>query len=190
MIDSAREGLRDLIQRVSLTVTQWSVNAQPATAWGETVPVGVSFNPTAPTPTAAGLQGKARITLRIIAANERGDDGIRKRFNSGTNALVANVVGQREYTISASCFSYGSEREAAEILEKLRTRLRRPSSLAGLRALNMSLIKLHPITELSRLKEGVFTSNLDLKLGWAINDADSTFDGNWIQTAPVTGTTT
>lgn len=197
MIGATKESFRDYIQKISGTLTQWSADPAPFTPPGATVPAGVVFNPSILIPTAAGLQGKSMITLRILSALMVGHDETRYSFNISTDKNLATQSGIRTYVISIVCRTHADAPDAAEILELLRTRMGRPSAVRALRALNISIAHIYqvvemlePNTQITGRPIGGTVAVMDIKFNWGMNDLDTTDPGDYISDAPTTGTIT
>lgn len=186
----AREKFRDLIQRVGGTVTTWAKDPRPMMAPALGVPVGATMAPSVPTATVAGLTGQAHVTLRVLSAITVGDDEERKLYDQPTDKLRITLSGLRTYTIQVTCTTIAASASAADILELLRTRLQRKSVTKELHEINMSVVDLmaiHDISPTNSTHAGQ-TATMDLKFHYGMNDEDLSFDGAYVDTiGPIVG---
>ena len=99
--------------------------------------------------------------------------------------------GLRRFTFSIRCQSYDHTdgRTAHQIVEQVRDRIRRRSSLAALNAVECALIRREASTELPTEYDQHLVSDaqLDLILAAAVTEADPAKD-TWIETFGYTGT--
>jgi hypothetical protein len=195
MDKDTREVIRDVVQRTAKVVTIWANQAIPATAPGGNmgdVRAGATMFQSIPTPTTDDLMGQARISMRIFGSRYLGDDETRYVYDGAHDKLVPLLTGLRTLTLAVTCMTYGmaSEISAADILENLRTRLQRDRVAAELRAVNISLVDMHDVTDFQVQNSTTAgqMATLDLKLGWAFNDLDPDDLGEYFTQVTTPGT--
>jgi hypothetical protein len=89
----------------------------------------------------ASPETATKITLTLFNIAAQGVDEHRVAFNPGgypANSLVTTEIGNREVTINCLVEVYDRDREAAEIIDAIRTGIRAASSTGALNALNLA----------------------------------------------------
>lgn len=127
-------------------------------------------------------QGQLFIEIRSGAM--LGDDEFTRVYDAVTNKQIVTQKGNRLFTLTVRMESYDSTSNAYETLEKIRNRLRRPSSLARLRAEKMTVYETQPVVSLPTKYDNrvISAANFDLHMALFFTDIDTTDDGIWVET--------
>lgn len=100
--------------------------------------------------------------------------------------LTENVTGYRLFTMKAlcECLNQTDGSTANNYLETLRTRLRFSTSSDALHVVNVSLVSIGDILDLSKVQDGRQTSigNLDIRLSTRTNERNTDGRGGYIAT--------
>jgi hypothetical protein len=116
------------------------------------------------------------LSLNITNVSSDGHDGTRYEYDEDDDALYETQFGMRRFTLQVQAFvhEHTDDLTELEILERIRTRIRKPSSLAALKAVNVGLIDVLaavPIRIVSN-KRTISAGNMDVFFAAAVNDAD------------------
>ncbi len=126
----------------------------------------------------------AQIFLDIHSTSQLGWDDFVRTFNVGTdkNDVMQHVI--RPFVATIKCESFDSKVHAHDILETLRGRLGRPSSLKILRDGGLTINSSAATVDLPTTYDDrvISVAVLDLQMTGFGKDPDTTDDGNWIKT--------
>ncbi len=127
---------------------------------------------------------KGQIFLTFKSSQALGVDDFSSEYDANLGYRVVTQKGNRLFTLSIRMESYISASNAYVTLERLRTKLFRPSSLAFLRAANMTACTAEAVTDLPREYDSrvISVANLDIHMSLFLVEVDDTDDGNWIET--------
>jgi len=142
------------------------------------------------------LHQGAHAFVDALAPTALGADDVRWADVGGTpetpDFVQATVVGQRELTLQVSVWSPSQSlsSSARMYLERLRTRLRWPSTLEALRGLGLALVTTENVVDVDPVQDGRVRSQstLDVRIAYGALEADAQIP--WIEDARVTGTFT
>lgn len=121
---------------------------------------------------------KAQLSFRITSCTGIGEDEWRYVADTDPTQQHVTISGHRLFTLSVKCESYDATNTfmAPWFLERIYTRLSRPSSIAALQALGVSWVDNGPTLDLSGViseEERIFSiGQKDLMFTAVINDAD------------------
>lgn len=131
---------------------------------------------------------KMTLAVRVLSLVGLGEDEERLEFVDGR--LQANITGQRKLVLQLEVDSIENTDTgwAWAAIERVRTRLRRQSSLDALHAVDAALIRVGPALQANFRHEGRMHSRvlLDVELGVCVNDLDTSYPGNWIEKVVIT----
>lgn len=117
----------------------------------------------------------ASAQLDIIAEGAIGVDD-RKWVDQSSGDVSARVTGQRVMTLQVTVWAAVQPlaRSARRYLERLRLRLRFPSTLDALAALELALVDTEALVQLDPAEDGrtVSQASLDVRLAYALDDDD------------------
>jgi hypothetical protein len=143
-----------------------------------------------PLPTASGaLQAQIKLKLSSFAGN--GVDETRFTYTAGSpGTLDTTQVGNRNIVLSVRAECYRRSAEAGELLDRIRTRLKRNSSLQTLLGLNLAIQTMAPTAYLPTTYDNrvLSVASMDVMLGGVqiddiSNDTDPSGEGEtWIDT--------
>jgi hypothetical protein len=126
------------------------------------------------------------VLLRVTNTKEVGED--ETRYEDGDGVLLPTQVGQRLVTLEIRVESYENTDThwAWATVERIRSRLRRPSSLERLRLVNCALVRTGPALGLPEPRDGHMTSIavMDVVLTAAFADPDEA--AGWIERIELT----
>jgi len=131
-----------------------------------------------------GAMGKIG-RINILAIKTNGVDDARMTYNAVNDALQEEDCGNRVVTLSLKVESYDDNQTSYDILELLRTRIRRSVYRDQLWALNLALVDVIPMANSGTIFDNrdVYVSTLDIKLAQGISDStDMPEVGGYIQT--------
>ena len=150
------------------------------------VPVGLSLGITSNVvwEDQGQLYGKSQYRLKIGSPTSIGTDWTKYESNS-TGGLTATLKGVRQFTLSISFETISQEDDefAPYVLDLVRTRLKRDSSLKALAAVNLSIASLKDVIEVP-LTDGDHVWSkyvLDIRFNTSATEVDGSYDGSWIE---------
>lgn len=136
-------------------------------------------------PTAKGI---AIVSVRTTGAH--GWDDARAVYDTPSDGLVWTQCGTRRATLTVRVeqFPTAPSKWAYDVLETLRMRIQRDTSLATLRAANMALIDYEDTQDLELFYDDhrVTAATMDVILAAAVTDSDPTQEGGYIKIVQVT----
>lgn len=183
-----KEAIRVAVQRCADTLTIWDGDAEPFVPPEDDVPGNVFFGQPTNTPTTPALKGRAMATLSALSHVAIGDDEFRSEVDTSTHLLRTYQYGVRTYSMSLRIETFGTDvHDAIYIAEKVRFRLKRPSTLTAFRAVNCALIDTGTVQELNGSVDTRVTTIavLDFRLSVVHSEEDTGTDGYWIETADI-----
>ncbi len=132
---------------------------------------------------------KGQIFLTFKSLTQLGDDDFSRVFDEDLDVQIVTQKGNRLWTLSVRMESYDPAVNAYYTLERLRTRLLRPSSLVPLRAANMTVCTSEAITELPTSYDSrvISAASIDFKMALFLLEVDDTDDGEIIETFELEG---
>lgn len=129
---------------------------------------------------------KMRLFFSVKALQPLGwrDDFVQE-FDEDQDKIVTTQDAMRVFVMYLKAESFVPTVHAEDILETVRLRLFRPSSLARLRTKNMTATHAEVIVDLPTSYDTRVVSAASLDIHMAVRHAeiDETDDGNWIETA-------
>lgn len=129
---------------------------------------------------------KMRIFFDVHAPQTLGwRDNFSREFDEDEDKIVTTQDAMRVCVLNVKAESFVPTVHAEDILETLRLRLQRPSSLERLRTRNMTATHSEAVVSLPTSYDTrvISAASLDIHLAVRITEVDDTDDGNWIETA-------
>ncbi len=137
------------------------------------------------------MQQGAHASLDALAPTALGVDDVRwADVGDPATGVQATVVGQRELTLQVSVWSpqqtLGSS--ARVYLERLRTRLRWPSTKETLRDLGLALVRIETVVDVDPVEDGRVRSmsTMDVRIAYGASETDAEIP--YIEDARITST--
>lgn len=125
-----------------------------------------------------------QITWDVKAMQSIGEDNFIRKFDQLLDKNVVTQVGHRKFVLSVKVESFDPAWDAFEALERLRTRIIRPSSRARLLEKGMTVSSAEATSPLPTTYDQrmISAASLDIHMLLRFADVDATDDGNWIET--------
>lgn len=146
---------------------------------------------------AVNATDKCAVKCRLRGYAGRGIDEKRYTYSAGSPGTMVNEqVGNRDVVLSLVVESWGLSAEASEVLDQIRTRLRRESSRDALLAINLALQTIDATIELPTTVDNraVSVASMDIHLSGIVDDTLGTAPADiptnpdvdtWIDTADI-----
>lgn len=133
-------------------------------------------------------------TLDYVALSQLGDDDLRYTFDAGAVPLEENkviIAGQRRLLMSVNIYTDAPGLAALTFAERLRTSFALPEALDPLRAVEVAIIDVGDIRDLTELQgvDWLGRAQFDLTLGLAANVEPPSAKGPIINSVEVEGPT-
>lgn len=127
---------------------------------------------------------KARIFIDARALQPLGWDDFVREYDSGANKQVTTQDANRLFMLYVKAESFIPTLHAHDILEVLRKKLFRPSTLAQLRTKGMTATSAETTVDLPTTYDArvISAAALDVHMAFRYHEVDDTDDGVWIET--------
>lgn len=147
--------------------------------------VQVIIDPADPEPFVSPTK-KARIFFDVKAPQTLGwRDNFSREYDTDQDKIVTTQDAMRVFVLYLKAESFIPTLHAEDILETLRMRLQRPSSLARLRTKNMTATHSEAVVGLPTSYDTrvISAAALDVHMAIRVTEVDDSDDGNFIETA-------